>query len=123
MMVNRLIMPIVFAVFTVLIFMIHFIGMHGITIHIIMIHSIILHGILLPGRMAVVGEVDGIRLITAGDGDIHHGIAVGTAPIMRDIMEVFMEDITEAPGMDMEMSGMLIQRITDMVSVVQPVQE
>jgi hypothetical protein len=108
-----------FADSTVRIFMIRFTGTAGIMIHIYTIHFIIPPGI--HPITAGAGEAAGIRLIPAGAGVIHPITAIGTTPIT----EVFMVDITEdtliiTVGMDPEITGMPIQRITVTDKGVQP---
>lgn len=107
-------MPIVSAVFTVLIFMIPFTGIPGVTgILSTMIHGIIHPGILLHGLMP--GTGDGVQagttdLIVPGDGvtDIHitatiaHIIMVGGIPTTDMVVDTTTDittDITVAGGM------------------------
>ena len=104
--------------FTGLIFTIRFTGIAGIMIHIYTIHFITPRGIRLI--IAGAGEAIGIHPITVGDGVIHPITAIGTGLIMPVSMEDITADTLILTGMDMEATGILIQKITVTGKDVQP---
>lgn len=120
---SLLIMHTGFAVSTVLIFMILFIGTAGIMMPIYMTRFITLHGILHHGLMAGDGDTAGIHPIIAGAGVIHPG----TAHTMQATTEAFTEATTVVitaviHGMVMEAVDTLTLKTTVTDNVVLPAQ-